>query len=170
MSFVAAGVAVGVGVGGAGLYMASEGNSQVAAGQQEALEFQKQQAALQQQQNQVNATRQQRQMIREGIVARANALSNSTNQGSQLGSGLEGVMGTASAQVAANVGAVGQNLAFGAKQLELKQGEFEGLQKAAAGASMAAMGNSLMSLGGGLIKNSGEIVRVGTNVASRLFA
>lgn len=181
MSFLAvAGIAVGV----AGIGVAVYGQQQQAAGQKqqadaqkEALGFQKETQALQNQQNQVNATRQQRQMIREGIVARGTAQAVSTNQGGQLGSGLEGALAQSSAQVAENVGAVGQNMAFGAASYSLKQQTTDaygraadGAALAASGAGIASIGAGMSSLGGGMIKNQGAIERVGTYFQSKLFA
>jgi hypothetical protein len=167
VAFIAT-AALAVGVVGLGVsYM---GNKQQAAGQQASLEFQQQGQVLQQQQNQVNATRQQRQMIREGIVARANATTTSTNQGSQLGSGLEGALAQDSAQVASNVGAVGQNVAFGNASLALKRQSTNALQDAAAGGAMASLGSGLSSLGGGILKNAGQIERIGSQINKSLFA
>lgn len=166
MSFIAVGIgvaAVGVGVMG---YSAVTSNQNA----HDALANQQQQQELQQQQNQVNATRQQRQMIREGIVARSTATANSTNSGSQLGSGLEGALSQTSSQVASNVGAVGQNLAFSQSALALKQ-QMTSIQGASADSAMVGqLGSGLTSLGGGMIKNAGEIQKVGTFLNSRLFS
>lgn len=166
MSFIAVGIgvaAVGVGVMAYGAVTSNQ-NAHAQ------LDNQKEQQQLQQQQNDVNATRQQRQMIREGIVARANATAASTNQGSQLGSGLEGAISQTSAQVASNVGAVGQNLAFGQAALALKQSSTEIQGRSADSAMVGQIGSGLTSLGGGMIKNAGEIQKVGTYLNSRLFS
>lgn len=170
MSFLAAVAVTGAVIGGVGLYENYKGQQQVAAGQQALLQNQIQQQDLQQQQNVVNATRQQRQMIREGIVARANAESNATNSGSQLGSGLEGALSQDSAQVADNVGAVGQNTAFGQAALSIKNKMIQNQMTIAAGGATAALGSGLESLGGGLMKNAGTITQVGLTIKDKLFS
>lgn len=167
MSFIAA---AGIAVGVAGIGVSLYGSSKQADAQKEALGFQKEQAALQQQQNQVNATRQQRQMIREGIVARATAEAVSTNQGSQLGSGLEGALAQSSAQVGENVGAVGQNLAFGQASLSIKNKTSDAYARAADAGTVAAFGAGMSSLGGSLLKGQSQIERVGSYLQGKLFA
>lgn len=170
MSFLVAVAVTGAVVGVAGLAVNYAGNQQAAAGTQALLNNQIQQQDLQQQQNQVNATRQQRQMIREGIVARANATTNATNSGSQLGSGLEGALSQDSAQTADNVGAVGQNMAFGQAALTLKHSMTRDQMQISAGQSLASVGTGLESLGGGMMKNAGSISQVGMTVKDKLFS
>lgn len=96
--------------------------------------------ALRQRQMNLEAMRQKRQLVREGIVARANATNNAVAQGAAEGSGLAGGIATVTGNQNRNVQAVNQDT-------ELSNGIFAANKKYASGGTLIAIGQGISSLG-----------------------
>lgn len=129
-----------------------------------------------QQQMNLDASRRQREIIRNSVVARSQALSAETNAGAAGpgGSTVGGVEGNISGQTGVNLLGVTQNQEagnsiFGFHQQQLsayKQAAIDGYVPATAqfpntSGSTAAIGQGLTSLGGTLVKDEGIIGKVG---------
>jgi hypothetical protein len=142
--------AVGAGVSIYGASQQNEANQAAIAAQQKAL-------AIQQQANSVDADRKRRQLIREGIIARATALSNATNQGAGGSSAVNSAYGQIQGRTGWGIAGVNaalntSNQLYGANQ-ELFQARL-----AASEASMySQIGQGLGSLGGALMSNSSAL-------------
>jgi len=123
--------------------------------------FQSQQASaqrraerLREQQMNLDAARRRREMIRQGEMQRAQALSQATQQGAAEGSVLEGTYGTISGNTGRNVQGVNQAQEIGA-------GIFAANRDASSAGSMANGFSGLSSLGGIMVKQAEPISRVG---------
>lgn len=107
-----------------------------------------------QQSVELDSRRRTRQIIREAQVARANALSNATNQGAAQGSALPGAYAQISGQEATAITGVEQNK-------ELGDRIFAANREAASAATTQAIGGGLQTIGGAIVNNRGAIQRVG---------
>lgn len=152
--------AVGVGVAAAGVGTQLYGASQSAEANEAAIAAQQRAEAIRLQAAKVDAARKQRQFIREQVIARAQALSTTTNQGANESSGLPGAYGQIAGRTAFGISgiqiaqATGQGL-YGANQ-DLLQAKLA----ANDAASISAIGSGLTSLGGAITGNLGAIDRV----------
>lgn len=110
--------------------------------------------SLREKQMSLEAERRQRQIRREQIVARSQALSNATAQGAGEGTGLQGAYGQISGTANNAKVETEQNRSIGA-------GIFQANAAAARAGGMAATGGGIASLGGAIIQNYGTFGRVG---------
>lgn len=197
MSFIAAGVAVaavGVGVSGYGLFESSQDRKRQQAAQQAAAAAQAQQVAIQgqiigvqqdqnvQRQNAMvlDATRRRREMIRQSIAGRSQALTAATaaGAGGAASSAIPGANAGISGQTGVNVLGVNQNEEIGTNLFNLNT-KISGLnqQYAAAGgvanqytsqANQAGANmqfdNSLVSFGSSLMSNASNIGKIAGSV------
>lgn len=150
-AFTSIALAIGAAASVAGTVMSVVGASKQAKAQKKAEELREKQMNL-------DADRQKRQAIREGIVARSRALTTATNQGAAEGSGLQGGYAQITGEQGRNVRTIEQSRDIGA-------GIFSANRDAAKGGTLASFGSGLSSLGGMLMNNSGTIGRVGTYYA-----
>lgn len=197
MSFIAVGVgvaAVGVGISGYGLFESNQARSAQQKAQQQAAASQAQQVAIQgqiigvqQQQNQqrqdamtLDATRRRREMIRQSIAGRSQALTAATAAGAG-GAGSSAVAGAnagIAGQTNVNMLGVNQNEEIGTNLFNLNS-QISGLnqQYAAAGgvanqytsqanaaASDMSFDNSLVSFGSTLMSSATTIGKIGGSI------
>lgn len=106
-------------------------------------------------QMELEANRQRRQIIRQAVVARSEALSNATAQGAQAGSGLQGGFAQIGGESGTAVTAVEQNRQLGRPMFDANRA----LSRAQ---TIQTVGSGVSSLAGALVKNQNEIGRVGT--------
>lgn len=106
-------------------------------------------------QMEVEGNRQRRQIIRQAVVARSEALSNATAQGAQAGSGLQGGYAQIGGESGTSVAAVEQNRQLGRSMFDANMA----LSRAQ---TIQTIGSGVSSLTGALVKNQNEIGRVGT--------
>lgn len=106
-------------------------------------------------QSRLEGIRQKRQIIRQAIVARADALTAATAQGAADGSGIQGGLAQIGNEADSAGTAVNQNW-------DLSKQMFRQNARIAAGQSRQATGAGISSLAGALVKNQGAIGRVGT--------
>lgn len=138
-----------------------------------------QQAAVEaqrKQQMELDAMRQKREIIRQGLAARAQALATATAQGASRGSGLQGGYGQIEGQVGTNTLATTQNEQIGSNIFNINAAARTGLSGAynslssaygamASAQGMGALGAGLSSLGGTVLRNVGTITKIGSFVA-----
>jgi hypothetical protein len=105
----------------------------------------------------LDARRRRRDLIRQGIIAKSQALAVTTSQGAQGGSGLQGAYGQIQSQTNWGLAGVDQNLAL-AKEMFASNREIYGLrQQDASTQSTAAMGAGLSSFGAKLAGSAGSL-------------
>lgn len=139
--------AAGTIAGVAGSVMQYSGQKKAAAAAQEA-------ERLRQAQSNVDAIRQRRQVVRQAIIARGDAISNATGQGAGQGSGLAGGLAQIGGQEGQNLSAINSAQSIGTKMFAANAAQ-------SAGQSQAATGQGISSLGGALVKNQDAIGRLG---------
>lgn len=105
---------------------------------------------LRQRQMNLEAMRKKREIVREGVRARSEALSNATAQGGAEGTGLQGGLAQVTGQVNRNILATEQDRIIGNKIFKANQ------QYAKAG-GLVALGQGISSLGS--VFSSGNFVR-----------
>lgn len=108
-----------------------------------------------QQQATLEHARKQREIIRQGITARANAVSSTTNQGAQYSSALEGTLAQYTGQEAAASNTVG-------RAFDIGNDIFAANKDYATAQGQAATGKGLSSLGGMLLQNNVQIGKIGS--------
>jgi hypothetical protein len=127
--------------------MQYSGQKEAAAGAQRA-------EKLREAQSEMEGNRQRRQIVRQAVLARSEALTNATGQGASEGSGLAGGYGQIQGQS-------GGALAGSAQNQQLGQQMFAANRQIAAGQTTASTGGGVSSLGGALVKNQEAIGRLG---------
>lgn len=152
-------VGIGLSVIGTGISMSAQ--QRMAREQEEAS---RRTENAREQQMQLDAQRRRRQSIREGILARSQAMAVGVGQNVLHSTGVMGAMGQASAQSAENVQTVNQSEALGSRIFE---GNRAYAAAGARGQSMSAFGSGLASLGGAIVNNAGTINRLGTYYSQR---
>lgn len=152
----AAGAASGIsGAAGAiGALTGIAGTAMQYAGSQKAQEGQERAEKLREAQMTIESTRQKRQIIRQALVARSDALTAATSQGAAQGSGLQGGLAQIGGQANTNLTGVNQSQQLG-------QEMFAANRTISRGQTMQSTGSGLSSLGGALVKNQETIGRVG---------
>jgi hypothetical protein len=152
--------AAGVGLAAAGAVTSygaaqdqADANAQAIAAQQRAL-------AIQESARKIDANRRRRQLIREGIIARSQALATTTNQGANESSGLPGAYGQIAGRLA--YGFSGINIAEDTSEQLYSANQQLTAAKLAANeaAATGALGSSLSSLGGAIVGNVGTISNI----------
>ncbi len=147
--------AVAGGAGGIGTALGLAGTGFQVIGQFKAQAAAKRAEALREQQMKLDATRQRRQIIREAIVARGQAVSNASNQGALGGSGIQG--GIAQITNRANQAIVGVN-----QNEKIGSQIFDANADIASGQTISSIGSGLSSLGGAFVDNQQTIGKLGT--------
>ena len=109
----------------------------------------------------LDADRQRREIARKMTQARSLALSNATQQGAGLGSGLQGGYGQISGEANRGAQSINQNQGMGTAM-------FGANAQVAAAGTTSATGSGLSSLGGGLVSNSGTIGKLGEYAIGKL--
>lgn len=109
----------------------------------------------------LDAQRKQREMVRQGILARSQALTSSSNQGAQFSSGAAGAQAGATQQTAYNVLGVNEQTQLGEQIFDYNRQGFAAKRAQADAGTVGAVGSGLGSLGGALMKNVGNISKVG---------
>lgn len=141
--------------GSVGTALSVGGTALQVKGQLDASKAAKDAEKLRQGQMNVEAERQKRQVIRQSLIARGEAMNTAAAQGATEGSGIAGGTAQIAAQANENIGAINTSQGFGNAMF--------GVNRRATNAStMASMGQGLSSLGGALFKNQEPIGRLGT--------
>lgn len=146
VSTIIAGVGLAIGAAGAGV--------QYSASQKQAAAMEKGEELRKKQMN-LDAQRRTRQVIREGLIARSQALTNATAQGAEAGSGLQGGYAGIQSNTLYNASGIEQNRQIGSQIFDANK------QYAQAGSQMA-LGQGISSLGGAMVQNSQTLGRIYT--------
>jgi len=109
--------------------------------------------ALRQRQMNLEATRKKRELVREGIVARANATNAATAQGAGESSGLAGGIAQVTGQQNRNVLATNQDQQIG-------NGIFKANSQYADAGMLVSLGSGIQSLGSSIGSNWGGMKRM----------
>lgn len=141
-------------IAGVGLAAGAAGTAVQYMGAQKAAKGQDRAEKLRAAQMNLETQRQQRQVVRQATIARAQALSNASNQGAADGSGLQGGYGQVQGQAGGAIVANSQNQQLG-------QGMFAANRQISAGQTMSSIGSGISSLGGGLVSGSDTLGRIG---------
>lgn len=138
----------GLAVSAAGALMQSSAADKAAEAQKQIYGEQQKQETVREQSAELDARRRRREIIRQGIIARSQALATGTSQGAQFGSAMPGAMGQITGQQNWSLQGVDQSLAFG-KEIFASNRNILAHRKteAAAGANMA-LGQGISSFGG----------------------
>lgn len=145
---------LGAAVGAAGTIAGLAGTALQYSGQKKAASAAAEAERLRQAQANVDAIRQRRQVVRQAIVARGDAISNAAGQGAGLGSGVAGGLAQIGGQEGQNLTAIDNAQSIGNKTFAANAAQSQGQ-------SLAATGQGLSSLGGALVKNQDAIGRLG---------
>lgn len=139
--------AIGVAAGIGGTVMQMQGARRAQKGEERAEQIRRSQMHLESQ-------RERRNIVRQAMVARAQAVSSAESQGAMDGSGLAGGLAQVTAQGGRAVTAVNQNTDLGNQM-------FSANRMISSGNSMSAFGSGISSLGGALVNNSATLGRLG---------
>ncbi len=123
-------------------------------GARDAAEASEKAEALRQTQMGLESARNRRQIIRQAVVARGDALTAATAQGASGGSGLQGGLAQIGAEANTAGVATNQNQALGNQM-------FTANRQLSRAQTLQSMGSGVSSLAGSLVKNQGAIGRVG---------
>jgi hypothetical protein len=150
---------IGLGISAASAFMSYSAQQKQAEMQAKALQLQQQAEKSRQQQMNLEAMRKKREIVRNAIAARSEALAVGTAQGSagDGSSALPGAYGGISGQSTGQLQAVNQNQQIGNNIFSLHRQMYGAYQQAASAGSDAAMWSGIGSLGGMLMKNNTTI-------------
>jgi len=157
----------GIGLSGASAYQQSKAAEKQSEAQQQMIAEQQKQEAIRQRAMELDAQRKQTENLRQVQRARALAVSTATNQGANLGSGLQGGLAQVSGQGNWNALGIQQGLGFGqemfASNAALSQDKIAYAQAQGDAATWAGLG----SLGGTLISSASTLGNIGGNLFGR---
>lgn len=117
--------------------------------------------ATREQGQKLDAMRKQREMVRQGILARSQALTQGSNQGAGAGSGIAGAMAGVTEQTGYNVLGVGEASQLGSDIFSANREAFGAKSRQADAGALGAVGGGLSTLGGAALRNIGNIDRLG---------
>lgn len=110
-------------------------------------------------QMELETVRQRRQVIRQAVRARSEALAVATQQGAAQGSGLQGGFGQISGQTGENITGLNNSAGLG-------NAMFAANRRASNAQTLGSIGQGVGSLSGALVSNQNEIGRLGANLLS----
>lgn len=108
----------------------------------------------------LDADRKRREMVRAGIVARGQALSQATGQGAQYGSGIQGAMGAITEQTNYNQLGTSQNEQISSGLFGANRELLAARRSETSAQTLNSIGGGLSTLGGSLAKNTEGINRL----------
>lgn len=145
--------AIGLGLGAIGTVTTMKGQQQQAQAANKAEALRKKQMTL-------DVARQRREIVRQQVMARSQALANATSQGAAQGTGLQGGYG----QISSNSG---NNMNYNRQSADIGYGMFNANMQATNAGTMASFGSGISNLGGTLMNNAQTIGRVGSYFAGK---
>lgn len=138
----------GLAMSAVGTIMGANASSHLAEAQKGVLGEQQKQEGIRQQAMELDARRRQREVVRQGIIAKSQALATTTNQGAQFGSGLQGAYGQIQGQQNWTLSGINSSLNFGREMFASNASLLDyRKQEADAGSSMATA-SGITSFGG----------------------
>lgn len=148
-----------LGAAGVGVQVASAQAS--ASAQKDEIAAQQKAEATREQSMKLDSMRKQREMIRQGILARSQSLTQGSNQGAGYGSGIAGAQAGITEQTAFNTLGAQQQSQLGSDIFAANREAFGARSRQADAGSMGAFGSGLSTLGGAMMKNTGNVDRIG---------
>lgn len=151
--------AIGLGLSAFGAITTYQAQKEQAAQQAKAFQLQKKAEQERQKQMNLEAMRKRREIVRNTLAARSDALATTTAQGAN-GSGssaLPGAYGGIQSQSGGQLLAVNQNQSIGNNIFDIHGQMFDAYSASAAAGSQAALGSALGGIGGILMKQNTNI-------------
>lgn len=165
MAFLSVIAVAGLALQAAGTFMAASAQKKAAAASAESLRLQAQEIEERRKLANLEARRRQREIIRQSIIARSEALSNITGSGVSLsGSALPGAEATISGVTGINLTNTRIASEIGNRIFDLSAASLQARARAAEAGGDIALGGALSSLGGMFVSNLGTIQRIGGNM------
>ena len=162
--------AAGLAVAGFGAYEQYQGQKRASDSSQQVVDAQQAIEKQRLKQARLDAERKKRELVRQQIAARQFALSTTTNQGANYGSGLAGAYGGISGRTNVNELGVNQNLEIGTNIAGYNSDIFNAYRSSAAAGATTALGGGLETIGGAILRNAGQLAQIGTYTGSRFGA
>lgn len=147
-----------LGAAGTGVQFAA--SQQAAEAQKKQIKAHMQAEEVRRRSMQLEATRKRRDIVRQSLLARAQATAQATAQGAQHGSTLPGAQSAIAGQAAYNVQGVNQAETLGGYIFDANRDALSANMDMADAQSLAAIGGGLSSLGGSIMKQLGPIGRL----------
>lgn len=163
LAIAAAGLAVaavGAGTSVYGAVKSNEANKEKIAAEQQSEDLRKQQMEL-------DASRRRREVVRQSVMARAQAESTTTEQGASIGSSLPGAFGSISGRTGVNTLGINQNEQIGQGMFAANMEGLNASRDAANASTISSIGGGMTTLGNAALTNAGQIYKVGDWVASK---
>ncbi len=157
----AAALIIGLGVSIVGTVMQVKAQQDAARAQKAALHFQQQAEEARQEAARLDAQRKKREVIRQSIIARSQALSGATNQGAQYGTALPGAYGQIQGLAGTNYSGITSALGSSAFVADANRQALNENKNAAQAGADAALGAGISSLGGAIGRSLGGIGKLG---------
>ncbi len=151
---------IGLGISIFGTIMQVQAQQKAAAAQQRALAQQQRAETIREQAMRLDAQRKKRDIIRQGIIARSQALSTAGQQGAQYGTALPGAYGQIQGQTAFNYGGVNASERLGSEMFATNRAMLSARKDEAAAGGEASLGAGISSLGGAIGRGLGGIGRI----------
>lgn len=157
-----------LGLVGTGIQVAAAKKQQEA--QKQALNAAQQAELIRQQAMEADATRRRREVVRQGIIQRAQAQSATTSAGAESGSALGGAYGQVGNVVGTSIGGIEVNRSAGEALFSANRDMLEARKSEADAGFMSGLGQGISSLGGAFGRTLGAQSRMfGTGTEGRLF-
>lgn len=151
----------GLALSGIGVAAQTFGAVKAAEAQEKGVEAQQKAENARENAMKLDAQRKRREMVRQGILARSQALSQGAAQGAQFGSGLAGAEAGITEQTQFNILGVNESEQSGSYIFAANREGLRAKKQEAQAGTIGAIGGGLGTLGGALMKNVGGINRLG---------
>lgn len=144
----------GLALSAVGTFMQADASSHLADAQKNVLGEQQKQETIRERAMELDARRRKREVIRQGIIANSQALATATNQGAQLGSGLQGAYGQIQGQQNWTLSGIDSSLGFGKEMFASNRQMLDYRKDEASAGASAAIGAGISSIGGKVAGNA----------------
>lgn len=160
---------VGIGLDVIGGVMSFMGAQKQNEAREQMIAAQEQDVALQKKMMGLQYQRQQRQMIRSSIMARAQSKATAAAQGASQGSVAGGAAGSISGATNNNLLGLSQNLQGANEKFAIEGSMLNAYRTAASGNTLQGLGQGFTSMGNATIANQNTLLSIGSDLKS-LFA
>lgn len=156
--------AIGLGIAAVGVGTSIYSASQQSDAAEAQIAAQQRAEAARQRAMEIDADRRRRQMVRQQVIARSQALATTTSQGAaglnREGSGLPGAYGQIAGATAFGLSGINLSEQTGTELFAANQDLLAAKQDMSSAQSMAQIGGALSSFGGAMVNNYGAIDRI----------
>lgn len=151
---------IGLGLAVAGTATSIFGGFQSNSAQKDAIKAQQKAEAIRERAITLDASRRRREIIRQGMILRSQALATGVARGAQDGSALPGSFAQIGGQVSFNLAGVNENEQLGHELFAANRELLDARMKQGDAETISNVGRGLSSLGGAVIGNLGAIDRL----------